>query len=201
MRLLPVCAALGWLLLSAPAHAGESCNDGKKNGPESDVDCGGDCPSCAVGQSCASARDCASGLCGEGVCQERVIARGTDAPPGYETRASSSDAGATARHAGLLFFGVGYAGAYVSALALPGKLSWMYAPVFGPWLSLRNVEEPVLKALIVADGALQAGGAALIIGGVVSSGSQIVRTEQSARIVVTPSVHRHGASVDLFGSF
>lgn len=39
------------------------CKDGKVNGTESDVDCGGSCPQCANGKSCGSSLDCLSGWC------------------------------------------------------------------------------------------------------------------------------------------
>jgi hypothetical protein len=53
-----------------------SCADQKKNGTETDVDCGGNCLGCAAGRACISNGDCASGLCnstvtsstGTGVC-------------------------------------------------------------------------------------------------------------------------------------
>jgi hypothetical protein len=46
-----------------------TCNDGVKNGNETDVDCGGpSCPKCANGKACAVATDCASGVCTGGVC-------------------------------------------------------------------------------------------------------------------------------------
>src|SRR5215218_3645171 len=46
------------------------CQDGVKNGGESDVDCGGGtCPRCAVGQICASRNDCISGRCDVGTCK------------------------------------------------------------------------------------------------------------------------------------
>lgn len=41
------------------------CFDRAKNGSETDVDCGGDCPTfCAPGQSCNTGTDCESGVCG-----------------------------------------------------------------------------------------------------------------------------------------
>lgn len=41
-----------------------SCNDAMKNGTETDVDCGGAaCPKCSDGKTCASAADCAGGVC------------------------------------------------------------------------------------------------------------------------------------------
>jgi hypothetical protein len=46
-----------------------SCTDGKRNGKESDVDCGGKCPACAIGQRCKSRHDCATALCANNRCQ------------------------------------------------------------------------------------------------------------------------------------
>ena len=41
-----------------------SCNDNKKNGSETDVDCGGkDCAACADGKACQVKTDCTSGVC------------------------------------------------------------------------------------------------------------------------------------------
>src|SRR5262249_28578745 len=43
--------------------------DGKKNGGETDVDCGGpDCDPCAVGKACAASADCEGGACVGGEC-------------------------------------------------------------------------------------------------------------------------------------
>jgi hypothetical protein len=44
----------------------ERFNDGKKNGNENDVDCGGSCTDCATGQDCTVADDCESGVCAAG---------------------------------------------------------------------------------------------------------------------------------------
>jgi hypothetical protein len=45
------------------------CTDGKKDGNESDVDCGGDtCVPCANGKMCLLPSDCASGSCANHVC-------------------------------------------------------------------------------------------------------------------------------------
>jgi hypothetical protein len=47
----------------------ELCLDGFKTGSETDADCGGpDCLPCGIGRTCASAADCESGHCVEGVC-------------------------------------------------------------------------------------------------------------------------------------
>ncbi|MEW5740674.1 MAG: hypothetical protein AB1938_17230 [Myxococcota bacterium] len=45
------------------------CDDGQKNGDESDVDCGGSCPKCPNGAVCDGlANNCASNACDAGVC-------------------------------------------------------------------------------------------------------------------------------------
>jgi hypothetical protein len=46
-----------------------TCTDGKKNGSESDVDCGGGkCPRCQGGQTCNSRNDCHTALCVGNTC-------------------------------------------------------------------------------------------------------------------------------------
>jgi len=49
-----------------------ACNDGKKNGNETDVDCGGSvCSKCPQGSECNTGTDCLSALsCADGVCCE-----------------------------------------------------------------------------------------------------------------------------------
>jgi hypothetical protein len=45
------------------------CDDGLKNGAETDTDCGGNCNACADGAECVSNSDCWHGsLCSDGVC-------------------------------------------------------------------------------------------------------------------------------------
>ena len=56
----------------------EKCSDGKQNGDETDVDCGGDtCAGCADGLACLSHADCADGYCSDGLCGLPVTALGT----------------------------------------------------------------------------------------------------------------------------
>lgn len=46
-----------------------ACDDGIHNGDETDVDCGGSCPSrCTLGEGCGEGSDCGSGVCKAGVC-------------------------------------------------------------------------------------------------------------------------------------
>ncbi len=41
-----------------------TCDDGVRNGDESDVDCGGSCPStCAEGSACTASSECSTGVC------------------------------------------------------------------------------------------------------------------------------------------
>lgn len=46
-----------------------TCDDGEKNGDETDVDCGGpNCLQCEAGKTCRVDSDCASYVCEDGVC-------------------------------------------------------------------------------------------------------------------------------------
>lgn len=47
-----------------------SCGDGRFNGDEVDVDCGGSCGSCPAGASCREAAHCESGVCDATDCDE-----------------------------------------------------------------------------------------------------------------------------------
>jgi hypothetical protein len=54
----------------APSCAVATCADGRKDSNESDVDCGGPCPSCAVGRACARDLDCTTaGICDRLLCR------------------------------------------------------------------------------------------------------------------------------------
>ena len=56
--------------LPAASPTSPSCNDGLRNGNETDVDCGGPaCADCANGQRCTVGSDCTSGTCFGGTCQ------------------------------------------------------------------------------------------------------------------------------------
>lgn len=55
--------------VAVDATPAATCTDVKKNGFETDIDCGGgSCPKCANAKTCALAADCASGICTGGVC-------------------------------------------------------------------------------------------------------------------------------------
>lgn len=65
-----VAAATGGSPAAAKRHKHRAtCHDRKRNGRETDVDCGGGkCPRCAIGKVCLVANDCASGTCASGRC-------------------------------------------------------------------------------------------------------------------------------------
>lgn len=67
------CLVTGSASLPQPA----SCTDGVKNGLESDIDCGGDCPTCAEEKACIGPHDCVSGVCTVlGVCRAATCSDG-----------------------------------------------------------------------------------------------------------------------------
>ncbi len=57
------------------------CFDGKKDGDETGLDCGGSCGACSGG-SCQVNADCASGICMAGKCVEQPIITGFSPPDG-----------------------------------------------------------------------------------------------------------------------
>lgn len=61
-------AAGGTTTGTGGAPAVDPCSDGKRNGTETDVDCGGECEPCAEGKSCKAGGDCAGGQCNDRVC-------------------------------------------------------------------------------------------------------------------------------------
>jgi len=178
--------------------AGETCFDAKRNGPESDVDCGGDCVPCPLAARCEVARDCESGRCAEGSCGEQVYQPGAPIPEGYHHERAENDAAATARFCGALFFGLSYAAAYTSGISLPSRLGALYLPVAGPWIALGHIDEGYGKVLLATDGALQGAGVVLLVGGLVLAKQQLVRDpEESVALAVAPGP----AGLRIIGSF
>ncbi|MGE0324802.1 MAG: hypothetical protein AB7S68_20945 [Polyangiaceae bacterium] len=178
-----------------------SCTDGKQNGLESDVDCGGDCVPCEIGDQCNAWRDCWSGRCAEGECEERAFEPSMQLPPGYDVETSTHDGAATARYFGAGFFAAGYAAAYVGAVANPTELAWLFAPVIGPWITMGKVDGG--EVLLAIDGVLQGAGSLVLIGGLIGSGKQLVRQELPQEKQSSVEVHYYlgSRSVGLFGSF
>ncbi|HEU0115082.1 MAG TPA: hypothetical protein VFQ80_10420 [Thermomicrobiales bacterium] len=59
-----------------------TCHDRKRNGHETDVDCGGGkCRRCAIGKRCLVDNDCVSGTCASGRCKPCAVTQlcGSDA--------------------------------------------------------------------------------------------------------------------------
>lgn len=54
------------------------CGDGKKNGGESDIDCGGGivCERCEIGMQCGNYNDCNSNVCRSGECVPAICENG-----------------------------------------------------------------------------------------------------------------------------
>jgi hypothetical protein len=192
--------ALAALCFVPAASAAEpSCYDGLKNGPETDVDCGGDCIPCDLDRTCYVPRDCVSGRCEDRVCAERIYEKGTPVPQGYVLATSTRDAAASARNAGLLFFGIGYGAAYVGALAIPGELAALYVPVLGPFFVVKGKKDYV-KGLLIADGVIQGAGAILLVGGIAASGEQLIRVDW-AGMRFTPLAGPGAAGLGVAGDF
>ncbi|APR88270.1 Tryptophan synthase alpha chain [Minicystis rosea] len=57
-----------------------TCVDGTLNGAETDVDCGGSCALCGLGNACQIGADCASTYCLGGVCAPAPCQTATDCP-------------------------------------------------------------------------------------------------------------------------
>lgn len=55
-----------------PVPEGPSCSDDEQNQDESDVDCGGVCPQCGLGDSCDTNSDCKSNRCVGGECRQEL---------------------------------------------------------------------------------------------------------------------------------
>lgn len=53
-----------------------TCGDGIANQDETDVDCGGGCSTCGIGDSCVDGSDCTSGVCFGDVCISQVCGNG-----------------------------------------------------------------------------------------------------------------------------
>ena len=82
-----------------------NCSDGKKNGGETDIDCGGpNCSACAIGKTCTKTSDCSNpNLCSTKVCAQPQscaalhIARPTVPTANYAIKPSASDPAITTR--------------------------------------------------------------------------------------------------------
>jgi len=195
-------AAVFCAAMSLGGVASATCFDGVRDGPESDVDCGGDCPACERSDRCTSPHDCYSGRCAEGKCAERSYGKGEEVPAGYRVETSDADGAAITRTIGWTALAVGYGSAYVAALSLPGSVSFLYAPVVGPWIEISQKNQR-LPGLIAVDGFFQTVGASLVVYGIAAAGKQLVRDEGVlARLRVMPAaMGRDGYGIWVTGAF
>lgn len=82
MRRLLIIVPLAMVWFACPKPLAARCDDGVRNGEESDVDCGGStCPACADSLACLTANDCDSGVCRANLCgQPPPPCMGTECP-------------------------------------------------------------------------------------------------------------------------
>lgn len=52
------------------------CDDGLRNGDETDLDCGGSCAPCATDRACLAPADCEDGICAAGSCKSSFVIHG-----------------------------------------------------------------------------------------------------------------------------
>jgi len=148
------------------------------------------------------------------VCRERLLEEGEPIPKGYHVEPAERDRASTARLAGIGFFSLSYAGAYVGALSSPTTLSWLYVPLIGPWVLIDDAERfapegrvGMTKVLLAADGALQVAGALMWLGGTLGRGQQLLRdppqvqARDRPRVWLTPGVEPHGYGLRVHALF
>src|SRR5258706_5903347 len=69
MRVFVLAMAISALACSGNQLGAPSCTNQKKDGTETDVDCGGgSCGACMLGKACAKPSDCIDGACTNGIC-------------------------------------------------------------------------------------------------------------------------------------
>jgi len=61
-------ATVNWQNGTFSIGSAGGCSNSVQDGDETDVDCGGSCPGCEVGQTCSVHQDCLSNFCADGVC-------------------------------------------------------------------------------------------------------------------------------------
>lgn len=76
------------------SRAVASCSDGVQNGDETDIDCGGACERCLLGQGCDATSDCWTGECdGAGICRGDTEVLDRVAPTNHEQLGARAFAG------------------------------------------------------------------------------------------------------------
>jgi hypothetical protein len=77
------CPSVSVVQICEPYHCiPQSCANGRRDGVETDIDCGGACNGCAVAQVCRVGSDCSQGVCNAGTCVKETaedrVANGTE---------------------------------------------------------------------------------------------------------------------------
>jgi len=132
---------------------------------------------------------------------------GTPAPAGYhwERKARLGAIIAGACVLGVTWILTSTVGALGYDLSTPkdSDYLWLYVPVAGPFVELlNNAPTATAKVFLVTDGLAQAAGAALLIYGVTSPVSRVVRNDAShLQITPVPTVSRNGAGLSVVGTF
>lgn len=142
-----------------------TCEDGVANGDESDVDCGGPCDPCSLGQGCETSADCVEPdqtLCDRSVCAPPV-------PIGQWTRIASSGVPAARQYFGLayhaerqrtfLFGGAGTLNTLNDLYSWAGS-GWDVAetvPTVTARESMAMAYDPIREDLVVFGGGVQLG--------------------------------------------
>ena len=79
------CLSNGQKCMNGGCQTIATCTNGVKDGSETDVDCGGSCPTkCGVSKGCSQNSDCIGNICVSGVCQP-FRCPGSDIKPGAGT--------------------------------------------------------------------------------------------------------------------
>lgn len=87
-----------------------------------------------------------------------------------------------------------------SATGGKNEVAAMWIPVFGPFIQIANTESSTLKLFLGIDGVAQTAGAAMLIVGITSPRTVLVRNDL-AEIRVTPIVTKDTAGAGLVGTF
>lgn len=115
----------------------DHCMDNAQEAPETDLDCGGDCMPCDLGQHCSVPSDCATGTCDAGTCRAGTWSTSMAMPtPRSEIAAVAADDGKIYVIGGL----VGGSASSVVEAYDPGANSWTTrAPMLTPRYGLSAV--------------------------------------------------------------
>jgi hypothetical protein len=108
---------------------------------------------------------------------------------------------------GALVFGIPYIyssliGSIGSDISGHNDLAWLYVPVLGPFIELKDSSSNTLDELLIIDGVAQAVGAYLLIHGLTVPKAVLVRNDLAMNVMVTPApMGKDGTGFALVGRF